>query len=167
MAAEKGRAFLLKVGDGATAEQFNTIGGARSTKINFANEAVDVTDKLSNGDRELLESAGTKTRSISGSGVFKDTAAETTMRGYAQDGSINNFQVVFEAGDYYQGAFQVADMNGCAALCDALPACCRGSTRPAPTRLTRAVRHRLPSPPIPKWASKWTRRAATRRYSKP
>ena len=42
MSAEKGRDFVLKVGDGATSEEFTTIGGAKLVGFNFTGEDVDI-----------------------------------------------------------------------------------------------------------------------------
>ena len=111
MAAQKGRAFVLKIGDGATSEAFTTIGGMRSTSLNLAGEPVDVTDKDSAGWRELLADAGVKRVSVSGSGVFKDTASEGTARTAAVAQTINNFQIVFEDGDKFAGAFQIVTLE--------------------------------------------------------
>ena len=58
MAAQKGSALLMKIGDGASPEVFTTIGGLRSTSISLNEEAVDVTTKDSSGKyRELLGAA--------------------------------------------------------------------------------------------------------------
>ena len=45
MAAQKGSAMLLKVGNGGSPETFTTIGGLRSTGITLNDEAVDITNK--------------------------------------------------------------------------------------------------------------------------
>ena len=111
MAAQKGRSFVLKIGNGATVEAFTTVGGMRSTGITLGNETVDVTDKDSAGWRELLESAGGKSVSVSGSGVFKDTASETTVRTAALADTIDNYRVQFEDGDYFAGAFQITSLE--------------------------------------------------------
>jgi len=107
MAAEKGRAFVLKVGDGATAEVFTTVGGMLSTTIAINGEAVDITDKDSAGNRELLADAGVNSVSVSANGVFKDTASETTIRTNAQNQTIDNYEIVFESGEKFSGAFQI------------------------------------------------------------
>ena len=41
MAAQKGSALLMKIGDGASPEVFTTIGGMRSTSISMNDEVVD------------------------------------------------------------------------------------------------------------------------------
>lgn len=110
MAAEKGKSFVLKVGNSATSETFTTVGGMRSTSFSINNEEVDVTDKDSTW-RELLENAGVRSASISGSGVFKDTASEETIRGYAAAGTIANYEIVFQSGDKWSGPFQISSLE--------------------------------------------------------
>lgn len=105
MAAEKGRAFVLKIGDGATVEAFTTVGGMRTTGVTINGESVDVSDKDTAGWRELLEGAGLKSASVSGSGVFKNTASEATVRTAVLNQTIDNYEIVFESGDKFTGAF--------------------------------------------------------------
>ncbi len=108
MTAQKGSLVLLKVGDGATpTESFTTVGGLRTTSFTHNNQTVDATNKDSGAWRELLDGAGTRSVSISGSGVFTDSAAEETVRGYAMNNAINNYELTFGNGDKLSGAFQI------------------------------------------------------------
>jgi len=111
MAAQKGASLLLKVGDGASPESFTTIGGLRSTSITLNDEAVDVTNKDSAGQRELLADGGIHTISISGSGVFTDSASETTLRGKMDASTFTNFQVIVPDFGTYTGAFMVSSLE--------------------------------------------------------
>lgn len=111
MGAEKGRAFVLKVGDGATAEAFSTVGGMRSTSMRINGEVVDVSDKDSAGWRELIANAGLRSVSVSGSGVFKDTASELSVQTKALNQTIDTYQIVFESGDKFTGEFQVTSLE--------------------------------------------------------
>ena len=111
MAAEKGHAFVLKVGDGASTETFATVGGMRSTGITINNELVDITDKDSDKWRELLTGAGFTTVTVSGSGVFKDTASEASVRTKALAATVDNYEIVFESGDKFEGAFLVSSLE--------------------------------------------------------
>lgn len=111
MAAEKGLAMVLKVGDGASSESFTTVAGMRTTTIRINNELVDVTDKDSANARELLAAAGVQSMQIQCQGVFKDQASEATVRGNAEDMTIDNYQVVFADGDMYSGAWQISDLE--------------------------------------------------------
>jgi len=58
MAAQKGSAMLMKVGNAGSPETFTTIAGLRSTSLTVNNESVDVTNKDSSGKRTLLAAAG-------------------------------------------------------------------------------------------------------------
>lgn len=105
MAAEKGRAFVLKLGNGATPEVFTTIGGMRTTSLSINNEVVDVTNKGSGGWREMLAGAGNRAVVLSGAGVFTDSAAEKAFQGKVMTASIDSYQAVFESGDRFDGQF--------------------------------------------------------------
>jgi len=107
MAAEKGRAFLIKRGDGATSETFTTIAGLRSTGLTINNEMVDITNKDSAGFRTLLADAGVSSVSVSGSGVFTDTATEILVQTSAIDMTLDNYEIIFESGDKFSGPYQV------------------------------------------------------------
>jgi len=111
MSAEKGRAFLLKIGDGAVPEIFNVIGGMRATSFRINNETVDVTNKASGGWRELLSGAGIRHVSLSGSGIFTNSLSEGLVQSKALDSSVNNYQIVFESGDMFEGGFQVTTLE--------------------------------------------------------
>ena len=111
MAAQKGAAMLLKVGNGGSPETFTTIGGLRSTSITLNDEAVDVTNKDSSGNRTLLADGGIHSMSISGSGVFTDAASETTLRGLMNASSFTNFQLLIPDFGTYTGAFMVGTLE--------------------------------------------------------
>ena len=111
MAAQKGAALLLKVGNGGSPETFTTIGGLRSTSITLNDEAVDVTNKDSSGNRELLADAGIHSMSITGSGVFTDAASETTLKGTMNASSFTNFQLIIPDFGTYTGAFMCATLE--------------------------------------------------------
>ena len=51
MAAEKGSAFLLKVGDGTAVPAYSTVAGLRTTQLSINGDAVVVTNKGSGGWR--------------------------------------------------------------------------------------------------------------------
>lgn len=109
MAAEKGLSFLLKRGDGETSESFTTIGAQRSTSFTINGEAVEITSKDSSGFRILLAGAGVKSMSIAASGIYDDSATELLIETAARDETIDNYELLFESGDKWAGAFQVTD----------------------------------------------------------
>jgi TP901-1 family phage major tail protein len=109
MAAQKGAALLLKIN--TTSDTYVTVGGLRSTSITLNDEAVDVTNKDSSGNRELLADGGIFSLSVSGSGVFTDAASEETLRGAMNATTFKNFQVIIPDFGTYQGAFMVASLE--------------------------------------------------------
>lgn len=112
MAAQKGRALLMKIGDGASPEAFTTIGGMRSTNITLNDETVDITNKDStNNARELLAQGGIKSGTVSGSGVFTDSASETTLYGKWHASSNANYQFLVPDLITITGAFQLTSLE--------------------------------------------------------
>jgi len=112
MAAQKGSDLLIKVGDGATPEVFTTVAGLRTKNLTLNTETVDITNSDSvNKWRELLEGAGIKSASASGSGVFKDSASESTLVTAKMAGTIKNYQIVTPGLGTFEGAFQISQLQ--------------------------------------------------------
>lgn len=111
MAAQAGKDLLIKIdqtGDGV----FETLAGLRATRLSFNAETIDVTSLESEGGwRELLSGAGVKSASISGSGVFKDTAGDERARQIFFDGQTPTFQVIIPDFGVVQGAFQITSIE--------------------------------------------------------
>lgn len=109
MAAQKGSAVLIKQTISGTA---TTIGGLRSSSITINEETVDVTNKDSSGNRELLADGGILSMSISGSGVFTDSAAEVAFRSAALGAAtFQTFTFVIPDLGSYAGTFQVTSLE--------------------------------------------------------
>ena len=60
MAAERGSAFLLKIGDGSATPAYATVAGLKTTQLSINGDAVAITNKGSGGWRELLSGAGVR-----------------------------------------------------------------------------------------------------------
>jgi len=118
MTAQKGSAFLLKIGDGAQPPAFLTVAGLRTTQMSVNGDTVVVTHKESGGWRELLSGAGTRSVSVSASGIFLGSDAEASIRSHALAGTIDDYELSFEDGAKMQGRFLVqrldyaGDFNG-------------------------------------------------------
>ena len=112
MAAGKGSSFLLKENSTGTPA---TVGGLRSTSMTINGELVDITSKDSNAfissgndkARDLLQGGGVRSMSISASGVFTDSSTENLVRGFAFDGAIQNYDLIFSDGSKISGAFLI------------------------------------------------------------
>ena len=111
MTIEKGRAFLMEIGDGEETETFTAIGGMRSTSLKISNEVVDVTHKGSSGWRELLSGAGIRHVSLGGAGIFTNSDSEQLMQEKALAGTVDNYRIIFESGDSFSGGFQVTSLD--------------------------------------------------------
>ena len=118
MTAQKGSAFLLKIGDGAVPPVYQTVAGLRTTQMSINGDTVVVTHKESGGWRELLSGAGTRSVSVSAAGIFLGSAAEAAVRGHALAGTIADYELSFEDGAKLRGRFLVqrldyaGDFNG-------------------------------------------------------
>jgi TP901-1 family phage major tail protein len=111
MAAEKGSAFLLKIGNGEEPAIFSTVAGLRTTQMSINGDAVIITNKDSGGWRELLSGAGVRSVSVSGAGIFLGSAAENRIRGHAMAGTLDSYQLSFESGERMQGQFLVSRLD--------------------------------------------------------
>jgi TP901-1 family phage major tail protein len=111
MTAQKGKDLLLKI-DTDGGGTFATVAGLRSRHIAFNAESVDISNADSSGRwRELLEGAGVKRASISGSGIFKDASTDATVRQVFFDGTIRNWQVIVPDFGTLAGAFQITALD--------------------------------------------------------
>ena len=111
MGAEKGSAFLLKVGDGAEPPAFATVAGMRTTQMSVNGEAVNVTSKDSGGWRELLSGAGVRSVSVAASGIFTGSAAELRVKANALAGLADDYELSFESGERLRGRFVVTRLD--------------------------------------------------------
>jgi TP901-1 family phage major tail protein len=111
MPAEKGSAFLLKVGDGATTPVFTTIAGLRTTQMSVNGDSVVITNKGSGGWRDLLSGAGVRSVSVSGAGVFTGSLAETRLKNSAFSGILDDYELSFESGERIRGKFLVTRLD--------------------------------------------------------
>ncbi|MGJ0391997.1 MAG: phage major tail protein, TP901-1 family [Methylocystis sp.] len=110
MAAQKGKDLLLKISDGAGA--FVTVGGLRTRRIALNADTVDVTDAESAGRwRELLDGAGVKRASVSGTGIFKDQSSDLMLRQAFFDGLLRDWQIVLPNFGVLQGPFQISNLD--------------------------------------------------------
>ena len=118
MAAERGSAFLLKIGDGAATPTFVTVAGLKTTQLSINGDALAITNKGSGGWRELLSGAGVRSVSVAASGIFTGSAAEGQVKSLALAGTLEDYELSFESGDRMRGAFLVTrleyagDFNG-------------------------------------------------------
>jgi TP901-1 family phage major tail protein len=107
MAKQKGSDLLLKL-DTTGAGTFVTIGGIINARMDVSVESAEVTNQGSPGKfRELLEGAGIKQMTVSGSGTFDTVAPQSILRQVILDGLHREWQVIVPGEGTYQAPFQV------------------------------------------------------------
>mgnify|MGYP003133879511 FL=1 len=111
MAAQKGIDLLFKIGDGGSPETFTAIGGMRTTSLAMNDEMVDVTNKDSSRARTLLAQGGTNSMTVSGDGVFTDSASETTLRSKFDEAGLTNFQFLVPDFGTFTGNFRLTSLE--------------------------------------------------------
>ncbi|CAN1509580.1 COG5437 Predicted secreted protein [Rhabdaerophilaceae bacterium] len=110
MAAQRGKDILLKLDNGNSA--YVTVAGLRTRRLSLNAETVDITHSESVGRwRELLDGAGVRRASISGSGIFKDEASDAQVRQVFFEGAIRNWQVVLPDFGTITGLFQITSLD--------------------------------------------------------
>jgi TP901-1 family phage major tail protein len=118
MPAQNGSAFLLKIGDGGSPLAYETVAGMRTTQMTINGDPVAITHKQSEGWRDLLSGAGTRSVSVSAAGIFLGSGAESAIRAHALAGTLDEYELSFEDGERLQGRFLVqrldysGDFNG-------------------------------------------------------
>ena len=111
MTAQKGAAFLLKIGRGGAPATYEAVAGLRTTQMSVNGDTVVVTHKESGGWRELLSGAGTRSVSVSASGIFLGSDAEHAIRNHALAGTIDQYELSFEDGAKMRGRFLVQRLD--------------------------------------------------------
>lgn len=110
MAAQRGKDILLKIENDQS--QFVTVAGLRTRRLALNAETVDITHSESAGRwRELLDGAGIRRASISGSGIFKDGDSDALVRQVFFDGAIRQWQVILPDFGTITGLFQITSLD--------------------------------------------------------
>jgi len=112
MAGQKGRDVLIKIGDGDEPEVFTTVAGIRAKTISLNARTVDGTSgESAEAWRELIAGAGVKSASVSGAGVFKDTASDAMLREAFFAQAARSFQLVIPDFGTLMGPFLVESLD--------------------------------------------------------
>jgi TP901-1 family phage major tail protein len=110
MAPQRGKDILLKLANETA--QFVTVAGLRTRRLALNAETVDITHSESAGRwRELLDGAGVRRASLTGSGIFKDDASDALVRQVFFDGAIRDWQVVLPHFGTITGLFQITSLD--------------------------------------------------------
>src|SRR5438034_9162402 len=111
MVAERGSAFLLKISDGLPTSTYATVAGLKTTQLSINGDAVAITNKGSDGWRELLSGAGVRSVSVAAGGIFTGSAAESQLQGLALSGALEDYELSFESGERMRGTFLVTRLE--------------------------------------------------------
>lgn len=113
-----GRNLILKIGDGEVSETFTEIAVIRDLTVTESNDMVDTTTKDDDGVRTLLGGLNGKSVSVSGSGVFTDSANVAALIADFRAGTLRNFQIdvastafATNTGETLEGAFQATQFE--------------------------------------------------------
>ncbi|MDE2337568.1 MAG: hypothetical protein KGL10_09680 [Alphaproteobacteria bacterium] len=107
MPSQNGRDLILKIGDGASPENFTTIGAARTVEMAVSNLPADVTPLGGGGVAALQADGGVQALEITLAGLFKDSAAEESLRAAALGRTLDDYQLCFPNGAIYAASFAV------------------------------------------------------------
>ncbi len=107
MTSYAGRGLLLKIADDGEPMTFLTLGAARATAFDFANDLAGAAVLGSTGEAAYCAAAGNRSARIALQGIFKDSAAEALLRHAAESGAIRCYRMVFPNGDTYEADFVV------------------------------------------------------------
>ncbi|MEP3049675.1 MAG: phage major tail protein, TP901-1 family [Roseibium sp.] len=111
MGAQRGRDLLLKL-DVDDVGTFVTVAGLRARQVALNATSVDITSADSVGRwRELLEGAGTRAASLSGSGLFRDAQSDAQVRDLFFNGLIRPWQVIVPDFGTLEGPFQITALE--------------------------------------------------------
>jgi TP901-1 family phage major tail protein len=107
MAKQKGSDMLLKL-DTTGSGNFVTILGIQNPRISIRVGDVEVTNQGSTSKfRELLEGAGIKSVTISGSGTFDSATPTSTLQSVMFAGTHREWQCIIPGEGTYEGVFQI------------------------------------------------------------
>ncbi len=109
-------ARMLHIGDPVTyptpgTAVYMNVGGFKSNGLDMSGEYIDITSKDSNGWKEKLHGAGSRTIAVSGSGVFMSDEALKHVQDCIMNNTIRLWQCYIPGMGIYDGLFTVSSLN--------------------------------------------------------
>ena len=99
-------------GTGTMDDVYSVIGGIRSKTFTINAEAIDITNADSCEWREILDSAGLRTMSLSGSGVFENGLIISNLRTAILANTLTDFEMIIDSdGDKFSGSFKITSLE--------------------------------------------------------
>ncbi len=112
-----GRYLYIKRSAGGSPETFTQMAALRDTKITQSEQSVDTTTKDDAGKRGLLSGNILLAMTVTGTGVFTNSATVAAVRSDMRAGTHKNYQIYLAdtesalAGGHYTGTFRVTSFE--------------------------------------------------------
>lgn len=112
-----GRYLLIKRSAGGSPETFTTMAALKDTKITQTEQEVDTTSKDDSGKRSLLSGNVLLAMTVTGSGVFTNSATLAAVRADQRAGTHKNYQIYVAdteasaSGGKYTGTFRCTNLE--------------------------------------------------------
>jgi TP901-1 family phage major tail protein len=104
--------FVLQIESSGSPGTFTTIGGLRSKSLSIKAGGIDITNHGSNQFKEILDGAGSREMTVSGDGVFTDSATEAQLRTDALAQTLRKFRLLdVSNADYWEGTFKITSFQ--------------------------------------------------------
>ncbi len=114
MAAQKGRELLIQIHDGSgdfNDENYVVVGGFKSNGFSIDGEAIDVTNKDSQGFKEALAGAGNISISLTGNGIFVDDESFRRVHEHMVSQTHPQCRVIVPEFARYTGPFAIKSLS--------------------------------------------------------
>ena len=108
MAKQLGNDFLMKIDIAGTK---TTVGVMRAKSIKIDTESVDVTNDGSGRWRELLSGAGVRSMTVSGNGIFDDTASQNAVLTNKLAGTQVAWEIIVPQLGTFTAPFHIASLE--------------------------------------------------------
>jgi len=107
MPLQKGRALVLKIGDGGAPETFHALGAIRAVRLDIAQPPPEAASLRGGGFSRPRADAAVQVMDIAVEGLFHDSAADSLLFAAALARTETNFILCFPNGDSYAAAFAI------------------------------------------------------------
>lgn len=114
MTQQKGRELLIKIGDGGDPETFTTMAGLQTRSFNMGVNEVETTVPDTDNPGNVVQrtvTAGIRTQSFSGDGLFDNVTQATAAIDAARTGTEINCQVVVPGYGTFEGPFIISNFE--------------------------------------------------------
>ena len=111
MTAQKGTAFLLKVGDGGAPPAYATVAGLRTTQMSINGETVVVTTRIRAAGANCCRARGCARSRSARRGCSPASAPRRDRGPMRWPGTLDDYELSFESGETLRGQFLVTRLD--------------------------------------------------------